>query len=165
MFSPNPRAAINSYRDVGAETGVVAASPQRLILMLYEGAIAAVAAAQRHLQLNEPAAKGEAISNAIAIIDGGLRASLDLNVGGELARNLHDLYAYMAQRLLYANLHSDSVALNEIAQLLSNLRGAWEAITANPAGADAPSASEQPERAAPPRAAPAERLAAAYGRV
>ena len=128
MFSANSRAALNSYRNVGVETGVASASPQRLILMLYEGAIAAIAAAQQHLRQNNIAAKGEAISKAISIIDGGLKASLDVKAGGILAERLAGLYDYMLTRLLAANLRNDTKILDEVARLLDELRGAWAQI-------------------------------------
>jgi flagellar secretion chaperone FliS len=148
MFSANPRAALNSYHKVGVETGVASASPHRLILMLYEGAIAAIASAQHHLRVNNIAAKGEAVSKAISIIDGGLKASLDINVGGPLAQNLSALYVYMGHRLLQANIKNDPAALEEVRQLLQQLVGAWETLAANPAAAAA-----QPSPAPPPRAA------------
>lgn len=149
MFSANSRAALNAYRNVGVETGVVEASPQRLILMLYEGAIAAVASAQQHLRLKNIAAKGEAISKAISIIDGGLKASLDLSVGGELAQNLSGLYVYMGHRLLHANINNDPAALEEVRQLLQQLMSAWETLAATTtATAAQSSATPQPRGAA-----------------
>lgn len=149
MFSANSHSALNSYRKVGVETGVASASPQRLILMLYEGAIAAIASAQQHVRLKNIAAKGEAVSKAISIIDGGLKASLDLSVGGELARNLSELYDYMGRRLLHASIKNDLAALEEVRQLLQQLMSAWETLAASPAAAAAqPGAAPQPQRAA-----------------
>ena len=76
----------------------------------------------------ETAAKGRAISQAIAIIDSGLRASLDKTAGGEIAVSLDALYEYMSNRLLIANLNNDPAILEEVSNLLSQLREAWEAI-------------------------------------
>lgn len=165
MFSANSHTAINSYRKVGLETGVIAASPHKLILMLYEGAIVAIALAQRHLRQKNIAARGQAISKAISIIDGGLKASLDLNIGGELARNLSELYDYMGRRLLYANLKNDRSALDEVAQLLEQLNEAWESIAAKPPAAIAPAATAaQPVSTAPASpSSQSRRVAAAYG--
>ena len=144
-----------AYTRIGVETGVVSASPQQLILMLYQGAIAAIAAAQQHLRVNNIAAKGEAISKAISIIDDGLKVSLDLSVGGQMAQNLFDLYVYMSQRLLVANLKNDSASLDEVAELLQQLGGAWETIAAKQAGAKpAATAPAVPRGAAPPVQAP-----------
>ena len=154
--------AVNAYASVGVETGVAAASPAQLIVLLYQGAMAAVAAAQRHLRQNNIGARGQAISKAISIINDGLKASLDLNVGGPMAQSLSDLYAYMGQRLLEANLHNDGQKLDEVAQLLQQLGNAWESIAAKPAPPSTPTA--------PPESAPApvvsmqsRRLASAYG--
>ena len=124
-----------AYTRIGVQTGVVSASPHQLTLMLYDGAIATIAAAQQQMRLKNTAAKGAAISKAISIIDDGLKASLDLNVGGQMAQNLFELYLYMSQRLVYANLKNDSAALGEVAQLLQQLRGAWQSIATKDAAA------------------------------
>ncbi len=78
-------------------------------------------------------AKGAAISKAIMIIDSGLRASLDKKVGGEIAEGLDALYEYMAARLLQANLKNQVDILEEVQRLLTDLRGAWNAIGDSPA--------------------------------
>lgn len=131
MFtSNNPSAA---YTKVGVETGVAEASPHKLILMLFDGAMVSLASARRKMEEKELAQKGKDISKAIDIIVNGLRASLDLQVGGELAERLYALYDYMAARLLHANLHNDTAAIEEVTRLLGELRSAWEEIAADPA--------------------------------
>jgi flagellar protein FliS len=121
-----------AYAAVGMETGVASANPHQLILMLFDGAIVAVANAKRHMQQGEIASKGETISKAINIIANGLRASLDIQSGGELAERLAALYDYMCARLLYANLHNDPAVLTEVAGLLTEIRAAWEEIASDP---------------------------------
>jgi len=139
------RHAVNAYSKVGTETGVMTANPHQLILMLFEGARLAVAEARLHLQRNETAAKGVAISKAIMIIDHGLKASLDVEAGGEMAEKLNALYEYMTNRLLITNLKNDLEALEEVGHLLSELHGAWEAIgKPNVAGAPAAAGPRQP---------------------
>ena len=118
----------NAYAKVGVETGVAAASPHKLIVMLFEGAMVAVASGIQHMQAGNMAAKGAAISKAISIIDSGLRASLDKKVGGEIALNLDALYEYMSNRLLTANLKNQVSILEEVYQLLKGLKDAWESI-------------------------------------
>ena len=131
MFaSSNPASA---YAKVGVETGVTAASPHKLILMLFDGAIMALGSAQRHMAEKNIPAKGQDISKAIEIITNGLRVSLDLEAGGELAERLFALYDYMTVRLLHANLHNDTAAIEEVTRLLGELRSAWEEIAADPA--------------------------------
>ncbi len=127
-----------AYAKVNVETGVTAASPHKLITMLFDGATVSVATAINHLQTGDVAAKGQAISRAISIIDSGLRASLDKSAGGELAQNLDALYGYMGTRLLEANLKNRQDYLEEVQQLLKDLRDAWLAIEPKAAAAEAP---------------------------
>ncbi len=122
------RKAIDTYAQVGVETGVAAADPHKLILMLFDGTLAAISNARLAMSRKEIAAKGSAIGKAIEIIDGGLKASLDLAAGGQLAERLSALYDYMLQRLLVANLRNDADALDEVTRLLNELRGAWAQI-------------------------------------
>jgi len=143
------RNALNAYSQVGVETGVDAASPHKLIAMLYEGALISIASAKIHMQHKEIAKKGKAISHAIAIIDEGLKASLDEKVGGEMAMNLKALYSYMCQRLLVANLKNETEPLDEVAHLLVELKGAWDAIgqQQEPVAVAAPQPEQVPNRA------------------
>jgi len=124
----NARTALNSYAKVGMESSVISSDPHKLISMLYQGAMLAIANAKNGILRKDIAAKGEAISKALLIISEGLQASLDQNVGGELAMNLDALYSYMCVRLVHANLHNDMEALDEVARLLSELKGAWDSI-------------------------------------
>jgi flagellar protein FliS len=96
--------------------------------MLYQGALLAIISAKNQILREETAAKGASISKAITIIDEGLKACLDKSAGGELAQNLSSLYDYMNQRLLIANLKNDTGILDEVSQLLTELKGAWESI-------------------------------------
>ena len=129
----NATTASKAYAKIGVESGVVAADPHKLIAMLYQGALLAIANAKNGLMRKDIAAKGVAISKAITIIDEGLNASLDKSVGGPLAQNLSALYEYMCMRLIAANLKNDMTALDEVARLLTDLKGAWESI--RPSGA------------------------------
>ncbi len=127
-MSAAARNALDAYSQVGVEVDVATASPHRLILLLFDGALKAVTKARFYMGNTEISAKGEAISKAIAIIDEGLRLSLDVKAGGELAENLGSLYEYMCHRLLQANLKNDINALDEVTRLLTELRGAWASI-------------------------------------
>jgi flagellar protein FliS len=127
MFGTAQR-AINAYTNVGLETGVAAADPHKLVLMLYEGALLALVEARQHMARHEIAAKGQALSKAVMIIDNGLKASLDIEAGGELGERLAALYDYMSERLLQANLHNRPELIDEVSRLLTELRGAWEEI-------------------------------------
>src|SRR5690349_9726493 len=122
------KSGASAYAKVGVETGVMAASPHKLIVMLFEGAMVAVNSAAQLMGAGDIAGKGKSISKAIAIIEEGLRASLDRQTGGEIAANLDALYQYMNTRLVLANRDNDREKLEEVLRLLAELKGAWDAI-------------------------------------
>ncbi|MCB5188014.1 flagellar export chaperone FliS [Methylobacillus caricis] len=130
MFGFN--AGVNEYARVGVETGVVSANPSRLIVMMYEGAIAACNMAIKHIAEQDIAGKSAALSKAIMIIESGLRLSLDKNAGGEIAESLDSLYAYMSNRLYMANLKRDIEPVEEVVRLLNDLNDAWVVLANNP---------------------------------
>jgi len=135
--------AAQAYRKVSVDTAVVAGDPHQLILMLFDGAIAAARAALGHLQAGRVADKCEAIGRALRIVDEGLKASLDRDGGGELAARLAKLYDYLALRLLQANLRNDGRALEEAVRLLGELRQAWAQVKPRqPAGGEGPATVE-----------------------
>lgn len=160
----NASLAIKAYTNVGVESNVIAADPHRLISMLYQGALLAIANAKNAIQRKDIPAKCAAISKALLIIDEGLNASLDKKVGGELAENLSSLYNYMCSRLAQANLKNDVAALDEVSTLLADLKGAWDNI--RPSAASTNTVMQPPVSAtAPsPRPAAASKLQMAYGR-
>ena len=124
-FGSNPAKA---YGNVGVETGVSQADPHKLILMLFDGALAAIAAAKGQIQRQQTGEKGVMLSKAISILEEGLRLSLDKTAGGELAEQLDALYEYMSHRLLMANINNDVAAIDEVTGLLTVLRDAWQQI-------------------------------------
>jgi len=161
--------AIKAYAKVGIESGVSAADPHKLISMLYQGALQAIANAKNGILRKDIPAKGKAISHAISIINDGLNASLDKKVGGELAQNLSSLYEYMGNRLVTANLKNDMAILDEVARLLTDLKAAWDSIRPSGAApAPAPVASPQPQAnvmpIAPQQPKPINKVQMAYGR-
>lgn len=139
MFGSS-RSGANAYAKVGLETGVVAASPHKLIVMLFEGAIVAINNAKTHMQAGQFEDKGKAITKAVLIVDEGMRASLDKKAGGDIAANLDALYGYIIQCLMRANLRNDQALLDESLGLLTDLKMAWDEIgnTAPQAQAPAP---------------------------
>ena len=127
MFSPGHSGA-NAYARVGVETGVMGASPHRLIVMLYQGARQAIAQARMHVQQGNVPARGEAIGKAIQIVESGLQQSLNREAGGEIAERLNALYSYMSRRLLEANIKQSEAMLVEVDGLLATLEEAWIGI-------------------------------------
>ncbi len=116
--------ALSTYASVDLVSAVNSASPLQLILLLYDGAIGSLATAKGHMQDMKFAEKGRLISKAIGIIE-GLRSVLDFERGGEISKNLNDLYEYMKHRLTIANLKNDPEGPAEVIRLLNDLRTAW----------------------------------------
>lgn len=115
------------YEDDALTAAVYGASPIGLVVMLYEGAIKAIAQACIAIQAKRFEEKARLTSKTIDIID-GLRQSLDLEQGGEAAANLNDLYIYMKNRLLVANAKNDFDIFSEVGSLLATILPAWQQI-------------------------------------
>ncbi len=122
-----------TYASIGVETGVAAANPHQLVMMLFDGALLAVVQAANAMQQGRIADKGQSVSKAIDIITNGLKASLDYSASDELSDRLASLYDYMCSRLLHANMKNDAAALAEVSKLLVEIKSAWEGIANDPA--------------------------------
>jgi len=122
------RNALNQYSQNAVQTGIESASPHRLIQMLLEGALGKIAAAKGHMERREIQPKGQQIGGAISILE-GLKSSLDKEKGGAIAQNLEDLYIYMERRLIEANRSNDTTLLDEVSDLLRQIKEAWDAIS------------------------------------
>ena len=127
MFARMHQASAAAYHTVDLESSVHMTDPHRLVEMLFDGAVTAVMKATMALRNGNHAARGESTSRAIRIIEEGLKASLDPEVG-EISANLAMLYDYMTQTLLQANLHSNADQYEEVTRLLKDLREAWQQI-------------------------------------
>ncbi len=152
-----------AYSKLGLETDVLNADPHRLVLILFDGALLAVQRAKGLLAERRVAEKCSALDQAIRIVDGGLRVSVDPSHDPAFAGRLVALYNYITMRLLQANLRNDVKALEEAAGLLSGLRDAWAKIGPT-AAEEADGAGAYQERAAHSGAAHAgARALHAYG--
>ncbi len=125
----NAMTAMRQYQSVNTQAQALSADPHRLIQMLIEGGLTRLAQARGAMQRDQTALKGELIGKAIAIV-GGLRQGLDVQKGGELAANLDSLYEYMTTRLMEANLKNDPAIIEEVSELLREVKSGWDAIAA-----------------------------------
>lgn len=117
--------ALNQY--AGVATTADNASPHRLVQMLMEGVLDKIATAKGHIARKDFAGKGTQIGMAMSIIN-ALKGSLDLNAGGAIAANLDDLYTYIHNRLIDANVNNDVAALEEVSSLVGQIKSAWDAM-------------------------------------
>jgi flagellar protein FliS len=133
---PRRQHSIQAYANVGLQTEVFSASPERLITLLFNGAQAAILKARLYMENDNIEGRGMSISKAIDIVDSGLKASVDKNTGGELATNLIATYDLIIRNLLLANLNNDLEKLALAERMLVDIGSAWrEAVDPLPSDA------------------------------
>jgi flagellar protein FliS len=116
---------LNAYK----QTSVKTASQGRLVVMLYDEAIKQKDIARDELSKDKK--HFDKIHNAISKtqdIITELMASLDFEKGGEISRNLYNLYMFFNRQLVQANISKNIQPLIEVRQFMSDLREAWVAI-------------------------------------
>jgi flagellar protein FliS len=118
---------MGAYQSAAAHGGVAAANPHGLVLMLMDGALQRLAVARGCIEHGKLVEKSHLLHRVVQIID-ELRGSLDMSAGGQIANNLADLYDYMCRCLLKASLENSVALLDEVANLLREIRSAWTAI-------------------------------------
>ena len=108
---------------------ILTADPGKLIVMCYEKAIHHLSAAVMHYDNKEYEAKAINLQKAIDIIT-ELNSCLNMEKGGDIARNLDALYRYMLATLVEADLKRNTAGLRHIIAMLKELDEAWRAILA-----------------------------------
>jgi len=111
------------------ETQITTTDPGTVLLLLYQGAIDALNRAAGFMAAGNMAEKGKQILKANDIINQFI-ASLDFEVGGELAHNLEALYRFMLEQILLANAHNEPTRLTTVVSLLTTLKSGWEEAVA-----------------------------------
>ncbi len=126
---------LSTYR----RTEVQSRTPLELVVMLYDGGLASVHQARAAMERGDVPTRAVAISKAMAIVS-QLQGSLNMEGGGDIARQLDELYTWINGRLLAATVENSVTPLDEVARVLAKLRESWTSIASG--------ASEQPERGA-----------------
>lgn len=108
------------------QSAVLTAPPERLVLMLYDGAGRFLHQASRALTDADVATANGRLQRAEAIID-ELLTSLD-PTAGEVAENLRDLYLFCRRHLAEARIERDPRKIDAVAEMLAGLREAWAQI-------------------------------------
>jgi flagellar protein FliS len=116
---------LNAYR----QTRVKTAGQGRLIVMLYDEGLRQMNLAIEELQSSTP--RLDIVHNALVKCQDvitELMVSLDFDKGGDIARNLFNLYMFFNQKLVDANMKKDHTGITEVRSLMTDLREAWAAI-------------------------------------
>lgn len=114
------------------EREIMSASPARLVVLLFEHAHANLLRARHAAQTGNVEAKTEAVAQARgAIVE--LLNSLDVQRGGDMARNLNSLYVFILSELGAVARQRDGAKVESLIRMVSDLRSAFEAIAADTA--------------------------------
>ncbi|MBN1626768.1 MAG: flagellar export chaperone FliS [Deltaproteobacteria bacterium] len=114
---------VNQYKRSNIET----AGKLDLIIMCYERAIQLLTQIKGYIRGKEVEKKVYKFKKVLDIIN-ELQGALDMEKGGEIARNLDSLYSYMTKRLLVGDIRKDESAYDEAIRILSELNEAWHSI-------------------------------------
>ena len=117
---------LSEYRKVEVNTS----DRVKVISMLYDGAINFIRVARKRMELGDIAGKGLYIGKASSVV-GELLSSLNMEAGGDIAKNLSRLYDFVMDRLIIANMKNDEKALDEAEKVLDLLRSAWKDLGKN----------------------------------
>jgi flagellar secretion chaperone FliS len=117
-YAPAP----NAYR----ESAILTATPEQLVVMLYDGANRFLTQSAIAMRESRPAVAGEKLRRAEAIID-ELLATLDMSVG-VIAEQLQSLYIFFKEHLSAARLEQSADKVEQVARLMRELRSAWATI-------------------------------------
>ena len=145
MSSYARNSKLAAYQSISAHGGVAGADPHRLVLMLMDGTLERLAIARGCMERRgrgDVGRKAQLLTQCVSMIS-ELRGGLNLEQGGELARNLSDLYEYMTRQLLRANADNNAGYITEVQGLLGEIRSAWIAIGPE-VRAGAPTAASKP---------------------
>ena len=130
----NSQQGAAQYRSVRNHGLVAAASPARLVQIMFEQILTHLATAQgcmgrieNNMPLAEVVTKGKAMGKAIRLID-QLNNTLDMERGQQIAENLRSLYVYMLARLTLANITNSPQIVAEVASLVQKVKAGWDQI-------------------------------------
>ena len=112
------------------KTSIETANQGQLILMLYDGAMRFSRQAITAVETGKIEEAHLRIVRVQQIVH-ELSISLNRKDGGDLAKNLSDLYEYIQHRLFQANIRKEKEILEEIIHLLETLRDAWKTVFQN----------------------------------
>jgi len=128
MFTSVSMRSANAYKNVGMETSVAGASPHQLVSLLFAALQQSLLSAKGAIQSGDIPTKGRAISQAVRILEEGLKASLDIDRGGNLAANLRSLYDFCIFKITEANLRNDASMVEEVIRVIHPVADGWDLI-------------------------------------
>lgn len=123
---------VTSAHDVYRRQSVMTAGPLELIVMLYEGMKKNMLLARRAILKGDPSAAHVCLMKSQAIV-AELINSLDMSVG--MSEDLLSIYEYLLRTMAEINLRKDAALIEPVVEMISELKEAWEVISAEQRGA------------------------------
>lgn len=114
---------LSTYR----QTEVQSRTPLELVVMLYDGGLAFIHQARAAIERNDIPARRDATTRALAVVS-QLQSTLNMEAGGDVARQLDELYSWITGRILAATMDNRVEPLDEAARVLAMLRDSWVTI-------------------------------------
>ena len=133
------KSSIDQYR----KSAVSGASPLQLVIMLYDGALRFMEAGKHAMLKRDVFSQNENLTKAERIIS-ELLSTLDMEQGGDVAKNLFSIYTYVYDKLVEANIEDKHELIDECSTILSELRESWvelERLSRTSAIVEAPDAA------------------------
>lgn len=128
MFTPVSTRAASAYQRVGVETSITGADPHQLVVLLFNGLLDSLSKVAGAMVRGDIQEKSQQVNRSIQILEDGLRAALNLEAGGEVARNLDALYRCSVIELTKANFQNSPAAVQSVIDLIRPVAEAWKAI-------------------------------------
>ena len=129
---------------------VMTATPARLVFLLYEKAITSLREACNAINKDEVEVRWRANNRAIEIVS-HLWSTLDTKRGGDISKNLGELFPYMITRLAEVDVNNDPLPAHEVIGLLEPLRDSWSELARNNNVAETATPPSRAEAAGSPR--------------
>lgn len=121
------RGSLQAYKKVSVDSQLSAASPHKIVQMLMAGAIERLIQGKAAMQQGNIPVKGERLGKALDIII-SLRSCLSMEDGGDIAKNLDQLYDFMVNQITQANHKNDPQMLDDVIEIIREIKSAWDQI-------------------------------------
>jgi len=121
------RGSLQAYKKVSVDSQLSAASPHKIIQMLMAGAIERLIQGKAAMQQGNIAVKGERLGKGLDIII-SLRTCLSMDDGGDIAKNLDQLYEFMITQITIANQKNDPQPIDDVIEIIREIKSAWDQI-------------------------------------
>ncbi|KUI98868.1 flagellar export chaperone FliS [Vibrio sp. MEBiC08052] len=121
------RGSLQAYKKVSVDSQLSAASPHKVVQMLMAGAIERLIQGKAAMMQGNIPVKGERLGKALDIII-SLRSCLSMEDGGDIARNLDQLYEFVITQITQANHLNEPELLDDVIDIIREIKSAWDQI-------------------------------------